>query len=439
MKAIGIAIAATLAALTFAAPMAAFAADKATPYTKDQLAQGKKEAPAALQASGATCTLTDAAFIGQGTAKDENKKDVKQSVYEVSCQEGLGYALVAPVGATPKAFDCVSLIGNASLSCKLPGNADPKKGLQPLVVATGSQCTVSDARYLGAKPTGEVYYEIGCGAQPGFLMETAKGQTPKVIGCDQVSGAMACKFTTQAQLDAANGAKIAALLTKSGQTCQMTGNRTIGALQSGDYAYEVACQGDKGFLLIANAKGEYSKTINCANAGETCKLTDSTKAETAETGTYTKLAKASGYQCDVAKYRFIGTDKSNAEVVELQCANRPDGTVAMFPADNKGKAKFMDCVQAGAIGQSCKLTDPSSLYGKYTEALAAKGKKTCKVSGARGVAMTADGATYVETACSDGLPGWVIAMNANGSTGEVLSCGQAKGAGLACTLPGNTK
>jgi hypothetical protein len=439
MKAIGIAIAATLAALTFAAPMAAFAADKPTPYTKEQLAQGKKEAPAVLAASGATCTLTNAAFVGQGTAKDENKKDVKQTVYEVSCQEGLGYGLVAPAGQTPKAFDCVALIGNPSLVCKLPENAEPKKGLQPLVNASGAQCTLSDARYLGSKPTGEAYYEIGCGAEPGFLLETAKGQTPKIIGCDLVSGAMACKFTTQAMLDAANNAKAGALLAKSGQTCQMTASRAFGQLQNGDFAYEVACQGDKGFVLEANTKGDYVKTINCANAGGACKLTDATKAETAETGTYTKLAKASGFQCDVAKYRFIGTDKSDSEVVELQCANRPDGVIAMFPADNKPTAKFMDCVQAGAIQQSCKLTDAAALYPKYTQTLAAKGKKTCTVSNARGLAMTADGATYVETACSDGLPGWVIAINANGSTGELLSCGQAKGAGLACTLPGNTK
>jgi hypothetical protein len=439
MKAIGIAIAAAFAALTLAAPMAAFAADKPMPYTKDQLAQGKKEAPAVLQASGATCTLTNAAFVGQGTGKDENKKDVKQSIYEVACQEGLGYALLAPVGATPKAFDCVSLIGNPSIVCKLPENADPKKGLQPLVAATGSQCVVSDARYLGAKPTGEAFYEVACGAEPGFLIETAKGQTPKMIGCDQVSGPMACKYTTPAMLEAASKAKAAALLAKSGQTCEMKGSRAIGQLQSGDFGYEVACEGDKGLVLIATAKGEFSRAVNCANAGDTCKLTDTTKAETAEVGTYTKLAKASGYPCDVAKYRFIGTDKNNSEVVELQCANRPDGAIAMFPADNKPNAKFMDCVQAGAIGQSCKLTDPSVLYAKYTDALVAKGKKTCKVSGARGMGTTAEGATYVETACSDGLPGWVMAINANGSTGEILSCGQAKGAGLACTLPGNTK
>ncbi len=438
MKPIGIAIAATLAALTFAGPLAAFAADKPAPYSKDQIAQGKKEIAPIVQGAGVPCTVTDAAFIGQSSSKDDKGKEIKQSVYEVACQEGLGYDLLAPVNQPVKAYDCIAMIGNATLACRLPENADPKKGLQPIVAQTGSQCAVSNARYLGNKPTGEIFYEVGCGAEPGFLLETAKGKPPTTIGCDQVSGTMACTFTSQAMLDAAANAKASALLAKSSVSCQMTGSRSIGQLQSGDYAYEVSCQGDKGYILEANAQGAFTHSINCANVRDSCKLTDSSKAETAETGTYTKLAKASGFQCDVAKYRFIGMDKSNAEVVELQCANRPDGAVGMFPADNK-TAKFMDCVQVGAIQQACKLTDPAALYPKYTAALASKGKKTCQVSGAHGVGSTADGTTFVETACSDGLPGWVIAMSPAGSVTDLLTCGQAKASGAACTLPGNTK
>jgi hypothetical protein len=441
MKRFGLAIAALLAALAFGAPPSAFAADKPTPYTKEQITQGKKEAPAIAQAAGATCTITDAAYIGQSTAKDDKGKDIKQSVYEVSCQEGLGYALIAPLAQTPKAYDCVALLGNTSLSCKLPENADPKKGLIPIVAQTGSQCTMSDARYLGSKPTGETYYEVGCGSEPGFLLQTAHGVAPKVIGCDQVSGAMACKFTNQAQLDAATKTKAAALLAKANQpTCQLSNARSIGELQNGDLAFEVACQSGTGFVLEAAANGDFKRAISCGNAGDACKLTDATKAESAEAGTYTHLATAGGFQCQVGKYRFIGIDnKTNSEVVELQCSNRPDGVIAAFPEDNKGPAKFYDCVQAGVLGQSCKLTDPSATFGKYTQALASKGKTTCKVSSAKWLGQTSAGESFIETGCSDGLPGWVIAQSTSGSVSELLSCGQAKASGVACTLPGNTK
>jgi hypothetical protein len=361
-------------------------------------------------------------------------------VYEVACKEGLGYGVVSPVGGAPKYYDCVALIGNASLSCKLPENADPKKALQPIVAQAGSQCVVSDARYLGSKPTGETFYEVGCGAAPGFLLETAKGQPSKLIGCDQVSsGAMACKFTTQAQMDAAATSAASALLAKSGKTCQISKARLIGALQSGDTGYEVACQDGSGYVLTAAPSGEFHQAINCANTGDACKLTDATKAESSEAGTYTRLAKASGFQCDVAKYRYIGMDqKSNSEVVELQCSNRPDGVIGLFPANNS-PGKFMDCIQAGVLGQTCKLTDPALLYPKYTQALVAKGKKTCTVSGAHWLASVDNGDSYIETACSDGLPGWVLLMTPQGAISEVHTCGELKASGVACTLPGNTK
>jgi len=442
MKRIGLAVAAMMvAALAFGAPPTAFAADKPKAYEKDQITKGMKEAPPVVLAAGIPCSVTNAAYIGASTAKDDKGKDVKQDVYEVACSEGLGYGLVAPVGQTPKAYDCVALIGNASLACRLPENADPKKGLQSIVTQAGAQCAISDARYLGSKPTGETFYEVGCTPAPGFLLQTLKGQAPKTFGCDQFAGSsMACKFTSADQIDAANNAKASALLAKSGKTCQLTKSRTIGQLQSGDTAYEVACADGSGYVLEALASGDYHTAINCANAADSCKLTDATKAQTSESGTYTRLAKQAGFPCDVGKYRFIGMDgKTNSEVVELQCTNRPDGAVAMFPADNKSPAKVYDCIGAGVLGQTCKLTDPSTLYPKYTQALASKGKKSCTVSGAKWLGATTAGDTFVETACSDGLPGWVINMTPTGSVSELLSCGQAKSAGVTCSLPGNTK
>jgi hypothetical protein len=442
MKFTGFAIATAFAALVLA-PLSAQAQTAAAtpkPYSKEQIEQGKKEAPAVLESVGVPCTMVDAAYVGASTAKDEKGKPIKQSVYEVACKTGLGYGLVAPQGAPAMAYDCVALVGNPSLACRLPENMDPKQQLGPLVAQAGATCTISDARYLGSKPTGETYYEVGCGTAPGFLLLTQKGQTPKTIGCDQVSGALACKFTTQAQLEAVSNAAAQALLSKSGKTCQMIKSRKIGELQNGDTAYEVACQEGAGYVIEATPAGAYHTSVNCANVGDLCKLTDATKAETSETATYQRLAQAGGFQCQVDKYRFIGIDsKTSSEVVELHCANRPDGAVAFFPTDNKGPAKFLDCVAAGAIGQSCKLSDKTPVLAKYTEALNSKGKKSCKVSDAEGLGETADGKLFVETACSDGLPGFVIVMTPTGTVSDVLNCAQAKASGAVCKLPTDVK
>ena len=128
---------------------------------------------------------------------------------------------------------------------------------------------------------------------------------------------------------------------------------------SGSTYYEVACQGGSGFVLQASAQGAFQQAIECAKAqgiGGGCELT--VIDETAEAGTYSQLAKTAGFECDVAKYRFLGTTKDKAELVELACKNRADGGLAMFPASGKGQV--FDCVQGGSLGVSCQLSQPNA-------------------------------------------------------------------------------
>ena len=67
------------------------------------------------------------------------------------------------------------------------------------------------------------------------------------------------------------------------------------------------------------------------------------------------------------------------------------------------------------------------------------GKSLCKVSGAKWLGATQAGQDMIETACSDGLPGFVMVMNrADGKVVELLTCGQLRSSGIACTLPTNT-
>ena len=87
----------------------------------------------------------------------------------------------------------------------------------------------------------------------------------------------------------------------------------------------------------------------------------------------------------------------------------------------------------------CNLSQPAATYTKYTAGLASKGRTTCKVSGAKWLASTTSGQDLIETACSDGLPGFVMSINhATAASSELLTCGQARASGAACTLPTNT-
>lgn len=426
-------------------PPAAAAKPGAPPNAKQQEEQrkrGMKEAPAVLTASdaGQTCQLKDALFRGQGEDKGADGKAVKLTVYEVGCQTGPGFILVSrPDQPKPLAMNCI-MAQSGGTKCELPANTDLKAALTPAVQATGRQCTVADFTYVGSSSADKRdFYEIGCTPpQLGFRMGVSStlAGAPVVDDCANLVGTnQECKLTTKAQILQS----YAPLVAKAGKTCAISDFRGIGrAKTTGEVYTEIACGAQPGFILVTDAGGGFKSAVDCAKAqgfAEGCKLTDVTVAKTEEAGTYSRLAAKAGYPCDVKEYRFIGMDAQNREVVELSCKNRPDGAVAQFAEG--GPSRVVDCIRAGALGgSSCKLSDPAVVYPKYSEALASKGRNTCKVSGAQFLARTTDGTEYVETACADGNPGWVIAF-AETSVKELLTCRQAGNAGLTCKLPTN--
>ena len=125
-------------------------------------------------------------------------------------------------------------------------------------------------------------------------------------------------------------------------------------------------------------------------------------------------------------------------MVELACSNRPDGGVGLFPTAGGGQAKVYDCVQAGQLGSNvaCTLTSTAPLLVKYSAALAAKNRGSCKVSDAHYLGSGSN-TVFVETACADGKRGLVLELTKANALVSLLSCGQSKANGLACTLPTN--
>jgi hypothetical protein len=436
MKLLKMALAALAALAMGSAPLAAHAADKEKPgaITKDQRDKGMKQAPALAKSAGIACTVADAYFLGTS-----NGKDAKQDVYEVACQEGLGYVLLSS-GATTKAYDCLATKAQPTLTCKLPANANPVDGLKGFVTKAGVACTTKDGRYIGTSASsGQTVYEVACQEGPGYILQTsASAVTAIPCAAAQGQGNMECSLTTKDQINA----YLQGLVAKSGKQCQISASHYIGVdKNSGDAYYEVGCGQQAGFVLDTDKTGAYKTTVSCAQAQGLggCTLTDTTKIATEEVATYTKLAKDGGFNCDVSKYRAIGMDANKNEVVELACSNRPDGVVALFPSAAGGKAEFIDCVRSGQFGNSgtCQLSKPTTVYAKLSAALAAKGRSSCKVSDARYLGRSQSGTDFLETACSDGAPGWVLEVDTADNVKQLLSCGQAKSAGLSCQMPTN--
>jgi len=458
MKVPGLGFAAALFLIAMA-PTAAFAVQDSTPSAHanteqmnqamndenpptamdaDAHARGKKEAGPLVTASKAPCTMTDAYFIGGGVGTDK----VHANYYEVACQEGLGYVLIAkdkvPV---PEAIDCVKLTTKTAdgkpnpLACRLPGNRHPALGLQPLVTKAGHTCTVTKGRYVGSTSAVDIY-EVGCSEAGGYILEVSRdgSAAPKSTNCVIYgsAGGIKCTLTTDAQ----QNSYVDKLVAAGGKPCTISGRRYVGSTPDGADFYEVACTGGEGFMVKTSANGGYAESIDCLKAagiGDGCKLTDTRQALTQQSNLYTSLSKKAGFDCNVSKYADFPSANANVEIVELACANRPDGGIGFFPA-GAGQSRVLDCLRAEAEGYKCSFSPTSALYTKLTEQLRSKGKTSCVVSNA-GAYAEADAPgggkdDFVEVACADGGPGYVLHYTPGQTLPiELLNCAQVKSTG----------
>ena len=444
MRLIGIGLAAALA-LGALAP-AVYSADKAAGVDPKAKAQGMKEAPAVAQAIGLKCTVTDARFIGQN--KDPKTK-VAVSYYEVACQEGMGYVIGGPAAADakPTIIDCLAASNPSadgkpsSIACKLPENSDPKQALAPLVAKGGKACVIEKARGIGESPS-NAFFEVACQGGTGYILQASNPPDPAkdvlMSSCLEFGpdSKLACTLTDSSKALAASDA----LMGEAAKGCTVKDRRFVMTTRAGTEFYEFSCTDGKGWMVEKTTAGALGRVIDCASADNIisggCTLTDARAAQTEQAGLYSRLAKKAGFDCDVEKYGPL-TGATGEEVVELKCKNRPDGGIAVF----KGAGGTVyDCAHSELVGYRCAFTHADAALGGLTADLKKLGKTTCDVSGTRSIGTTAEKHGYVEVACSDGNPGWVIDYALTPMTPtSVITCGQASGIGGGCKLPTNTK
>jgi hypothetical protein len=446
---IGLAVALVMSAL---APAGAWAAKAPPPppVTKENRAAGMAAAPGLITAANLDCQLADARKIGESI---DPKTKAKSTLYELACTGNEGVIVDQGGAGPPSVFTCIEAgqprpDGKPSpTACILPGNLDPDAGLAPYIAKSGVPCTTDKVRPLGHSPTSAVY-ELVCHESPGgyLLQISAPPRLDKPVSMNPCigfseSGNVKCTLTDRAtQLSVVD--KLAAA---SGKPCTVKDRSFIGVAQSGKMYYEVACSEGKGYILEQAANGTLANAIDCLAAegiAGGCKLTDTRQAKTEQNALYGKLAKAAGYNCDVSGYAPLPSTAdipAHSEVVEVTCANRPDGAIAVFPASSSQTAIIYDCAHSELVGYRCSLSKPSAAYPKLTDELVSFGKKSCTVSNARAVGVTADKKGFTEVACSDGLQGYMIEYDVSPlKMTSVIICSEAKGIAGGCTLPGNT-
>ncbi len=444
--AIGLVAAVLAAALT---PVAAMAADKGAPGVGDAKthAEGMADVPPLIQQTGINCTPTDANLVGKTKQKDAaSGKEVETKVYEVVCQEGLGYVVMAPDAGEAHAFDCLAFLDRkpkpgepdkGQVYCRLPGNADPLAGMTPLLTKAGiANCMPSEGRYMGSATDGKLdEYEVACSDGSVYVLQDPRAGSPKKLT------AVNCLLLKVGDCQYMPKEKYLAQLTSvaapAARNCQATDARWIGATSDGSNFFELACTDPSaGFVLQTDPAGKYVKTIDCARASAIaggCTLTAAAASQTADTGTYTRLAQQIGYPCNVKAYHSFGLDSKGREVVELSCSDHPGGVIATLPVDKGQSGEYWNCLRAEAHQLQCALTPKEDVYAVLTTQLSAAGKH-CHVTNGRPIGTDASGDDFVEVVCQEGGGNVIDYGPGSDKVKNVLGCGMAKGIGGGCKL-----
>ena len=438
-------MAAALAAATL--PGSASAADKAPPQGVGDAkshAQAMMEAPPLIQATGINCTPTDANVVSGKS--NEGGKTINTKIYELVCQQGLGWMIFAPEGGTANAFDCLALStrkpkagekDNGAVFCRLPQNANPIQGLQTVSTQAGSPCQLSDGSWMGTSADNKLdQYEGACADGNAIVLQVPRAGSPQkltAISCLSLKPGDCTYFPKDKYI-----AQLTAMAQPSGRACEVTDGRFMGQTADHHTFFELACSDSKsGYVLETDAANHYVRGIDCGRAagmGLGCELTSAGAIQTGENTTYTQAAKAIGFDCTVAGYHQFGIDsKTGREVVELSCNGRPESYITLLPVDKGQQGAYMNCLRAAGVGLKCVLSPADATYAKVASDVSKSGK-SCQVSGGRDIGSTKEGDDYVEVSCASG-PGLVLTY---AQTTDALkssqTCAAAKAAGLVCTL-----
>lgn len=234
------------------------------------------ETQALVDRAGLTCRVVNAIALGRDV--EGNRQ------FEVACEEGLGYRLIAGTGV--EALDCLVLasaeprdgVGQAvGRACRLPENQDFSVVFARVAREAGLACRVDSGTVVGRSQDGGTIYEIGCADSAGAWIERA-GPRWQMTDCLVVAAqGNGCRFTTTAEALAAFAGR---LPTGAIPDCAPTQVRFMGRSPSAAY-YEVLCASGEGAVAAFAPDGAYQELIRCPDArliGDGCQLAARTDA-----------------------------------------------------------------------------------------------------------------------------------------------------------------
>jgi ribosomal protein S27E len=389
---------------------------------------------------GLSCQVGNAA--SPGTAADGS------NVYEVACDAGPGYIIVA--STPPTSNNCLVLSESArraqaadpnaatGIQCTLPENNNALAVLAAYAAAASVPCQVDAGVWRGRTTDGADRYEVGCAGADGYWIEVAStGAIANTIDClEVVRAGQTCEFTTTQEQIATIRAKVEG---SSAPACDIQQAVSRGANANGRF-YEVKCADNSGYIFRTSAEGVMAEAFPCLQATHIaggCQLTDISGVVQAQAQSRLEQVTALGFPCAVTQEAMLGRESSGQmrELYEFQCSDRPLGVIAFFPTQGTGEVAAMDCLSVRVRGSSCRFTTEDQLKAVMTSMLSAGGTP-CTVEDYAAIApMDDDSGEFMEVKCSDGrglLANFPATRTA--TSGRVLTCSQAATRDYECVI-----
>jgi len=241
---------------------------------------------------------------------------------------------------------------------------DPEKAkadAQAALTATGSSCSVTEAKLLGKTAEQVDLLEAVCATGPGYIVMAST--PPQAVDCallaSQAEAARAadpaadvgtlCTLPANQNIDDV----FASYAREAGIACTVDDGLAIGRTADGETVYEIGCANSDGYWLEKNAAG-WTKTpcLQIMSQGKACRFT--TVAE--QTADLQKqLAGTDAADCTVEQFRLMGQN-ANGQFIEAKCNTAGKGYIARV--QNGAVAQIYGC-PAPTIGGGCTLTTVS--------------------------------------------------------------------------------
>jgi hypothetical protein len=280
------------ALLAVAGLCAALSVQAATEITEKARKQGMEGAPPLVATAAVPCTVTDAYKL-QMLTKSVNGVNVPAGpppvdTYEVSCQEGLGYVVMAArKDQKPLSYLCIEALDASSANsrpttqCVLPGNQGDaqRAAVGKLMSKSSLVCELDRWRGIG-HTSNKTLIEVACkNGDDQVLMApfplVADPPQLQAMPClaTALDGTISCQLVERAALLSAVDALFNS---ESGHACEISDRRYMVTTTTGDNYYEVLCKSGAGFVMSRQPSGKAGTTVECsaklANDLGGCKL-----------------------------------------------------------------------------------------------------------------------------------------------------------------------